>query len=121
MIDMVADAKFSLDDSTDSWAGPKVSGVAGFLRAAQQQATQLAAIGKIQFVRSPGRLPGLQRPAPSRAIARLPAANRTAIHTKLSGDIDRGHAPVKQRDGAQTALFEMLWASSGSHAQRIGL
>lgn len=121
MIDMVADAKFSLDDSSDAWASPEVGGIAGFLRAAQQQAAQPTAIADIQFVRPAGRLPGFQRLASPLAIARLPPANRTAIDTKLPGDIYRGHAPIKQRDGAQTALFEMLWASSGSHAQSLGL
>lgn len=121
MIDMVAYAEFPFDDSADSRTGPKVGRVAGFLRATQQQAAQLATIGNIQFVRPSGRLPSFQRPASSLAVARLPAANRTAIHTKLPSDIYGGHAPFKQRDGAQTTLFEMLWASSGSHAQSLGL
>ena len=121
MIDMVADAKFSLDDSADSRASPKIRSVAGFLRATQQQAAQPTPIGNIQFIRPAGCLPSLQRTAPSLTVARLPAANRTAIYTKLPGDIYGSHAPSKQRDGAQAALFEMLWASSGSHARSLGL
>ncbi len=121
MIDMITNAKFSFDHAANARTGPKIGRVPGLLSSPQQQSTQPAAIGEVQFIRPAGRLPGFQRPASSLAVARIPAAHRPAIDTKLPSDIHGCYAPFKQRDGAQTAVLEILWASSRSHAQRIGL
>jgi hypothetical protein len=121
MIDMVVDAKFSFNDSAHARTSPKIGRVASFVRSTQQQRTQAAAIGYIEFDRPARSRSSFQGAFPALTISRFPAANGPAIDTQLPGDIYGGDAPLKQRDGAPTSLFEMLRASMGSHAQSIGL
>jgi hypothetical protein len=124
MVNMIGHAEKGMDHLGNPWARPQVSKKSGGFCALQQFLLKFPQILRGKFGRPPGNRLCLNAFLSIGTVLRFPSANASAVNTKRFRYVNRLVSLVDKFYSTLAPMFQLLWASEGSHnpppAQSIG-